>query len=177
MAMSFEEYLVSRDLISAAIAIRSTGFAKKPAVDPFGSAQVLVAASHALVRAISDFHGVPMVEDDQWLKHPASNTRLSSAFLRENKVFPIGEGDDGILLAMEDPSDAYAINAVRLALSVRSSLASLLPRTYKRPSSARPATATSRASGRTRRPRRPATTSSTCATWRWAPPSSASSIR
>ena len=57
-----------------------------------------------------------MVEDDQWLKHPASIGNLSRAFLRENKVFPIGESDDGILLAMEDPSDAYAINAVRLAL-------------------------------------------------------------
>ena len=115
--MSFEEYLVSRDLISEIELDKVDRFRKETGSNLYTALRkASVVQSHALVRAISDFHGVPMVEDDQWLKHPASFNNLSQAFLRENKVFPIGEGVDGILLAMEDPSDAHVINAVRLAL-------------------------------------------------------------
>ena len=117
MAMSFEEYLVSRELISEAELDKVDRFRKETGSSLYSALRKSSAVQpHALVRAISDFHGVPLAEDDQWLKHPASFGNLSPAFLRENKVFPIGESDDGILLAMEDPSDAYAINAVRLAL-------------------------------------------------------------
>jgi general secretion pathway protein E len=117
MVMSFEEYLVSRELISEAELDKVDRFRKETGSSLYSALRKSSAVQpHALVRAISDFHEVPLVEDDQWLKHPASFGNLSHAFLRENKVFPIGESDDGILLAMEDPSDAYAINAVRLAL-------------------------------------------------------------
>jgi general secretion pathway protein E len=70
----------------------------------------------ALAQAVSEFHGIPLVEDDAWQRLSPVDVSISSAFLRENQVFPIGETDGGILLAMEDPSNQYAINAIRLAL-------------------------------------------------------------
>jgi general secretion pathway protein E len=117
MVMSFEEYLVNRDLISEAELDKVDRVRKETGSSLYSALRKSSALqSQALVKAISDYHGVPVVEDEQWLKHPVCVGNLSYAFLRENKVFPIAEVDDGILLAMEDPSDAHAINAVRLAL-------------------------------------------------------------
>ncbi len=115
--MSFEDFLVSRALISEAELDKVDRFRKETGATLYTALRKSSAMqSHALVRAIADYHGVPLVEDEQWLTDPVSFSNLSHAFLRENKVFPIGEADEGILLAMEDPSDAHAINAVRLAL-------------------------------------------------------------
>jgi len=117
MFTGFEEYLVSQELISEVELgkvdkfRRETGTSLYSALRKSSSLQ-----SHTLVRAIADYHGVPMVEEEQWSKHAFSVDNLSHAFLRENKVFPLGEADDGILIAMEDPSDAPTINALRLAL-------------------------------------------------------------
>jgi len=117
MVMSFEEFLVSRALISEAELDKVDRFRKETGATLYTALRKSSGLqSRALVRAIADYHGVPLVEDEQWLAHPVPFNNLSHAFLRENKVFPIGEADDGILLAMEDPSDAHAINAVRLAL-------------------------------------------------------------
>ncbi len=117
MVMSFEEFLVSRSLISETDLDKVDRFRKETGATLYTALRKSSGLqSRALVRAIADYHDVPLVEDEQWLAQPVSFNNLSHAFLRENKVFPIGEADDGILLAMEDPSDAHAINAVRLAL-------------------------------------------------------------
>jgi general secretion pathway protein E len=115
--MSFEEFLVSRALISQAELDKVDRFRKETGATLYTALRKSSALqSRALVRAISDYHGVPYVEDEQWLSDPVAFSNLSYAFLRENRVFPIGEAEDGILLAMEDPSDVHVINAVRLAL-------------------------------------------------------------
>ncbi len=117
MFTSFEEYLVSRELISEAELHKVDRFRKETGTSLYSALRKSSSLrSHALVRAIADYHGVPLVEDEQWLTHPFSFNNISHAFLRENKVFPLGESDGGILLAMEDPSDAHTIKAVRLAL-------------------------------------------------------------
>jgi general secretion pathway protein E len=116
MVVSFEEYLVSRSLITAADLDKVEKLRKETGVSLYAALRKSSALqSRALVHAISEYHGVPTVEDEQWLGQPPQS-KLSAAFLRENKVFPIGEMDDAILLAMADPSDSYAINAVRIAL-------------------------------------------------------------
>lgn len=117
MSLSFEEYLLSQRLISQAELDKVDKFRKETG-SAFLSALRKASGlqSQALTRAIADYHNVPLVEEDQWLKLQPSLGNISHAFLRENKVFPLGESDDGILLAMEDPSDTHTINAVRIAL-------------------------------------------------------------
>jgi general secretion pathway protein E len=51
----------------------------------------------------ADFPEVPILED-----------RLSPRFLRESHVLPISEGPEGLVLAMADPLDSYALDALRL---------------------------------------------------------------
>ena len=51
-----------------------------------------------------DFPGEPLFED-----------RLSHRFLQQARVVPVAEGPEGVVLAMADPLDRYAIDAVRMA--------------------------------------------------------------
>jgi general secretion pathway protein E len=114
---SFQEYLVSQKLISQDQLDKADRFRKETGSSLYSALRRTSAMqSHALTHAIAEYHDVPVVKDQQWLRQPVSLENISHAFLRENKVFPLGEVDGGILLAMEDPSDSHAINAVRLAL-------------------------------------------------------------
>jgi len=114
---SFGTYLTERTLISQTDLEKAERMRKETG-SSFCSAlrRSAVLSPRALVKAISDFHGVPVVEDDAWQRASSVNVLISLAFLRDNHVFPLGETDDGVLLAMEDPSNHYAINAIRLAL-------------------------------------------------------------
>ncbi|HVZ05797.1 GspE/PulE family protein [Hyphomicrobium sp.] len=117
MSGSFEEYLLSEQLISQIELDKVGKFRQETGASIFSALRKASGVqSQALVRAIADYHKVPRVEEDQWLKYQPPLGNISYAFLRENKVFPLGEVEDGILLAMEDPSDVQAINAVRIAL-------------------------------------------------------------
>jgi len=65
--------------------------------------------------ALSLQHGVPLVGPDAFPPSPLFDGRLSSRFLRESRVLPLAEAEDGVVLAMADPGDAYARQAVELA--------------------------------------------------------------
>jgi len=117
MSGSFEEYLLSERLITPNDLDSVGKFRQETGASIFSA---LRKASNlqpqALLRAVADFHKVPKVEEGDWATFQPPETDISTAFLRENKIFPFGEIDDGILLAMEDPSDVQSINAVRIAL-------------------------------------------------------------
>jgi general secretion pathway protein E len=116
-SLSFGEYLVARGLLPQADLDKAERTRKE-------SGSSLCAAlkrasnikSGDLVRALSEYHNVPLIEEDEWPKHAPNFDSITHTFLRESKVFPLAEVDGGIVLAMEDPSDTYAITAIRLAL-------------------------------------------------------------
>jgi general secretion pathway protein E len=117
MSGSFEDYLLSERLISQSELDKIGKFRQETGANIFSALRkASTVQPQALVRAVADYHKIPRVEEDQWLKYQPPLANISYAFLRENKVFPLGEIDDGILLAMEDPSDIQAINAIRIAL-------------------------------------------------------------
>lgn len=117
MSGSFEEYLLSERLITPVDLDNVDKFRLESGASIFSALRKASGLqSQALVRAVADFHKIPRVEEGDWSRFQPPQTEISTAFLRENKIFPLGEVDDGILLAMEDPSDAQAINAVRIAL-------------------------------------------------------------
>ena len=69
-----------------------------------------------LARALSEFYQVPVVEDDEWPSGPiCCGDEMPTTFLKNNRVFPIAKSDNHITLAMVDPSNSFAISAVRLA--------------------------------------------------------------
>jgi len=117
MSGSFEEFLLSERLVTQSDIDSVAKFRRETGASIFSALRKASGVqSQALVRAIADYHQVPRVDDTEWTRYPPVQANLSSAFLRENKVCPLGETDDGVLVAMEDPSDIQSINALRIAL-------------------------------------------------------------
>jgi len=116
-AATFEEYLVGQKLLSPAELSKVEKFRRESGASLCSALRRASSLkSSVLARAIADYYGVPLLEDEGWVKDPPPVENLSRTFLRECKVFPLEENDGSISLIMEDPSDTQTINAVRLAL-------------------------------------------------------------
>ncbi len=68
-----------------------------------------------LAEALSRQAGIPLVESREFPALPVLEGKVSLRFLKEARVLPLAETEDSVLLAMADPFDAYAIDALRLA--------------------------------------------------------------
>ncbi len=114
---SFENFLLQEKLVSAeALAAARQG--NQAESDSF--LQLLRRADllkgRELAEALSRYSGCPLVSHEDWSRTPICGNELSLPFLRTHRVFPLELTPEGIVLAMEDPTDLYAIHAVRLAL-------------------------------------------------------------
>jgi general secretion pathway protein E len=67
-----------------------------------------------LAEALSERLDLPLVGSADFPEVPLLEERLSPRFLRESHVLPIAEAPEGVVLAMADPLDSYAIDALRL---------------------------------------------------------------
>ena len=64
--------------------------------------------------ALSTRLKLPLAEARDYPSVALLDDRLSVKFLKEYRMLPISDTPDGIVLAMADPLDNYAINAVKL---------------------------------------------------------------
>ena len=60
--------------------------------------------------------GLKLVARPEFPDEPLFDDRLSFRFLRQARAVPIEQGPDGVVLAMADPLDQFAIDAVRMAV-------------------------------------------------------------
>ncbi len=67
-----------------------------------------------LAEALSRLLDLPLVGPSEFPETPLLEEKLSPRFLRESRVLPVSEGDDGLVLAMADPLDDYVLDALRL---------------------------------------------------------------
>ncbi|MDH3473806.1 MAG: type II secretion system ATPase GspE [Rhodospirillales bacterium] len=67
-----------------------------------------------LAEALSELLELPLVGTSEFPQEPVLAERLSGRFLREAHVLPLEEREDGLVLAMADPLDDYALDALRL---------------------------------------------------------------
>jgi len=95
-------------------------------------------AERDLADALSAFTGAPVITAAAFPERPILADRLSAKFLRQASIVPLAEGADGLVLAMADPLDREAIEAVRYAaetpilprVALASDLARALDRLY-----------------------------------------------
>ena len=68
-----------------------------------------------LAAAYADALGLRLLARTDFPAEPLFEDRLSFRFLQQARVVPIEQGPDGAVLAMADPLDRFAIDAVRMA--------------------------------------------------------------
>ncbi|NNE84899.1 MAG: type II secretion system ATPase GspE [Alphaproteobacteria bacterium] len=69
----------------------------------------------ALARLLSQLLGMPLVERSEYPESPLLENQLEINFLREYRVLPLAETEQGLVVAMANPLDDYALSALRLA--------------------------------------------------------------
>ncbi|MDT8343344.1 MAG: ATPase, T2SS/T4P/T4SS family [Thermohalobaculum sp.] len=67
-----------------------------------------------LAGALAELHGCPLVGPDDWPETPFFEDRLNPRFLGEARVLPLGPCEAGFALAMADPGDRFARDAIGL---------------------------------------------------------------
>jgi hypothetical protein len=122
-----------------------------------------------LAASVAAVLGLPLAGTADYPDAALASERLGSRFLREVRALPLREEGAALAVAVADPLDGYALEAVRFAtgrpvvpwVAVPAELDQAIERLYGRPDAAS-------ASDRPRpaRPTRTSPTSSSCATWR-----------
>src|SRR5437016_8262221 len=65
-----------------------------------------------LAEALSQFLGLPIAAAADYPPQPILEEQLGRRFLREAKVLPLKESSNSVVVAMANPLDAYAVQAV-----------------------------------------------------------------
>lgn len=69
-----------------------------------------------LAEAFATVLKLPLIAASQYPQNPILEDRLKRKFLRDSHLLPIEERPDGLAIAMANPLDGYAIEAVRFAV-------------------------------------------------------------
>jgi general secretion pathway protein E len=73
-----------------------------------------VVAQRDVADALAEQLALPLVDAASYPEFPILEERVSTRFLRETRVLPLREDDTEVALAMADPTDTYAIGALRM---------------------------------------------------------------
>ncbi len=73
-----------------------------------------VVAQRDVSDALASQLALPLVDAAAYPEFPILEEQVSTRFLRETRVLPLAEDDNEVTLAMADPTDDYAIGAVRM---------------------------------------------------------------
>jgi general secretion pathway protein E len=68
-----------------------------------------------LAEGFAEVLGLELVTGDAYPPVAACQDHLSKRFMKESHVVPVSETEDSLVLAMADPADRYALEAVRVA--------------------------------------------------------------
>jgi general secretion pathway protein E len=79
-------------------------------------AKLGLVAERDLAEAIADVLGLPLVGPRDYPERPLLEDRLSLRFLREARLLPIADTPGGVVVAMADPLDRYAEEAIALVV-------------------------------------------------------------
>ncbi len=74
-----------------------------------------------MAEALAEHLGLPLAAPEDYPDEALFEGEVSQKFLKDSRVIPLSDGADGLVLAMADPLDAFAISAMELntGLNVR----------------------------------------------------------
>jgi general secretion pathway protein E len=97
-----------------------------------------LASERDVAEASAELLDLPLLASRDCPEQPPPGVQVSTRFLKQYHVVPVGEGEDEVQLLVADPQDRYAIDAVRLAtgkrvavrIGLRSEIDDLIERYY-----------------------------------------------
>ena len=112
---TFGSFLVERGVLDPAAVAR----ARRLSVEGGDPLHVLLPklgliSERDLAESLAEHLGLPFVGASDFPEIPVLEEKLSPRFLRESRVLPMSLGDEGLVLAMANPLDSYAQDALRL---------------------------------------------------------------
>lgn len=73
-----------------------------------------LASERDVAQAIADHLQLPLVTARSFPDAPLLEDKVSSRFLRETGILPLSDDEEGLVVAMANPQNAYALDAMRL---------------------------------------------------------------
>jgi general secretion pathway protein E len=98
--------------LNRAFRLRSTENGRLPVLLP----SLGLVSEHDLALAMAEEFGAPIVTEADLPSEPLFVDRLGARFLRQMRVLPLEDRADGLVLAIANPLDQFAIDAVRMAV-------------------------------------------------------------
>src|SRR5258708_5878902 len=74
-------------------------------------------AERDLAEAAAQILALPLVTARDYPSAPLLEDKVSVRFLHESRILPLAEEDDAVVVAMANPLDRYAIDAMRLIVA------------------------------------------------------------
>jgi len=116
MSGDLGRFLLDRELISETDLSRAASSAGADGSLVAAIERLAIIQGTDLAPAIAESYAIPMIAEHEWPTAPILQGELSHAFLRENRVLPLAETDEHVVLAVSDPGHERALRAVQLAL-------------------------------------------------------------
>jgi len=67
-----------------------------------------------LAEAVAARLDLPLIKPGDYPEMPATNGAISARFLKESRVIPLADDEQGLVVAMANPTDDYVLSALRL---------------------------------------------------------------
>ena len=114
---NFKTFLVDRKALNPTALDRAVRLQTESA-EPLSAivTKLGLISEKALAEAYSDYLAVPVVTVRDFPDAPVLNDRISRKFLKRMRIIPLEDATAGLVLAMADPLDAAAIEALNFAL-------------------------------------------------------------
>ncbi|MBV8166917.1 MAG: type II/IV secretion system protein, partial [Alphaproteobacteria bacterium] len=113
---AFLDHLIGAGLLAAAerervLAVR----AERRDSDAVILTRLGLVTERQMAESLAAFHGLPLARAEDYPRQPVRAGDLAPAFLARSRILPLRDGADGLAVALADPTDREALEAVRLA--------------------------------------------------------------
>ena len=112
----FVDFLIGRGLLAAVERARVLALrAERHEPDAVILTRLGLVGERPMAESLAAFHDLPLARAGDYPERPVLAEAIAPAFLARSRLLPLGDGPDGVRVALADPTDQAALEAVRLA--------------------------------------------------------------
>ena len=112
----FVDFLIARGLLAASERPRVLALrAERREGDAVILTRLGLVAERPMAESLAAYHGLPLARAADYPTRPVLAEAIAPAFLARSRLVPLSDEPDGVRVALADPTDLAALEAVRLA--------------------------------------------------------------